>query len=245
VDGKREVTVTSEAYDTAGVRNINEAVRQMFDERFQPLYPGVTLEVGGEFSEFGDLLVQILRIFLVGVFLIYLILATQFKSYTQPLLILLTVPFAFVGVILYLLVSGTPLSTIVIYATVALAGIAVNDTIVLVTFANERRTAGAAVGDAVVEAAATRLRPIILTSVTTIAGLIPTAIGLGGSSVVWGPMASTIIFGLLFSTLTTLVIVPSFYGTFYDHSRRIARRNRRTERRSERKRSQLRQEKGA
>jgi len=181
--------------------------------------------VGGEFAEFGDTLRDILRVFVIGVLLIYAILATQFNSYTQPLLILITVPFAFVGVVLFLLISGTPLSTTVIYASVALAGIAVNDAIVLISFANEsRRDQGMAVGPAVTESSITRLRPIILTSLTTIAGLVPTAIGLGGASVVWGPMASTIIFGLIFSTITTLIIVPSFYGVFYDHSRRDARR---------------------
>jgi multidrug efflux pump subunit AcrB len=87
----------------------------------------------------------------------------------------------------------------------------------------------------VTEAAVTRLRPILLTSITTIAGLVPTAIGLGGYSVVWGPMARTIIFGLLFSTITTLVIVPSFYGLFYDHERRNARKERRRQRRTARR----------
>jgi multidrug efflux pump subunit AcrB len=221
IDGKREATVTAEAYSTAGVPGINSDIYRLFAETLQPSYPGVVLEVGGEFAEIAETLQEILRVFVIGIFLIYLILATQFNSYTQPLLILITVPFAFVGVILFLLLSGTPLSTTVIYAGVALAGIAVNDTIVLITFANENRRKGdMATSEAVVDAAVTRLRPIILTSLTTIAGLIPTAIGLGGTSVVWGPMASTIIFGLVFSTITTLVVVPSFYGVFYDRRRR-------------------------
>lgn len=90
---------------------INEDVRDLWDTELQFLYPGVDFAVGGEFSEFQDLLVDILRIFLIGVFLIYLILGAQFNSYSQPLLILLSVPFAFVGIILYLAVSGTPFST--------------------------------------------------------------------------------------------------------------------------------------
>lgn len=236
IDGKREVTITAEAYSEENVPEINAAIQNLFDTEFQVRYPGMVLSVGGEFAEIADTLVEILRVFVIGIFLIYLVLATQFNSYTQPLLILLTVPFAFVGVILYLLVSGTPLSTVVIYATVALAGIAVNDTIVLITFANERQAEGASVGEAVLDAAVTRLRPIILTSITTIAGLLPTALGLGGSSVVWGPMASTIIFGLVFSTLTTLVVVPSIYGIFYDKSRREERK---TLRRSEKERRKL------
>ena len=223
VDGKREVTVSSEATDTSGVRGINAEVRRMFDERFQPLYPGVSLVVGGEFSEFNNLLVQILRIFLVGVFLIYLILGAQFKSYLQPGLIILTVPFAFAGVVVYLFASGTPFSTTVLYAGVALAGIAVNDSIVLVSYINDLRKQGKSVAEAVAQGVTTRLRPILLTSLTTIAGLLPTALGLGGKSVVWQPMASTIIFGLVFSTLTALLVIPSLYGIVEDFRGRLSR----------------------
>jgi multidrug efflux pump subunit AcrB len=170
------------------------------------------------------LLIQILRIFLIGIFLIYLILGTQFKSYIQPFLIMFSVPLAFTGVLIYLVVSGTPFSTTVLYAGVALAGIAVNDAIVLISFINERRAEGSDIGSAVMEAAETRLRPIILTSLTTIAGLAPTAIGLGGQSVVWGPMASTIIFGLVFSTIATLIFIPALYGSLFDRVSRIERR---------------------
>jgi multidrug efflux pump subunit AcrB len=216
LDGKREVTITAEAYSNERLDAINADVASLFDQSLLPGLPGVELVVGGEFAELSNLLVEILRVFLIGVFLIYLILGAQFRSYTQPLLILLSVPFAFVGVILFLIVSGTSLSTTVIYAAVALAGIAVNDTIVLISFINERRDSGVEIAEAVVEGAVTRLRPIVLTSLTTIAGLLPTAVGLGGRSVIWSPMASTIIFGLLFSTITALVVVPCVYGILYD-----------------------------
>lgn len=105
----------------------------------------------------------------------------------------------------------------------ALAGIAVNDAIVLISFINDKRTEGLAVSAAVIEAAHTRIRPILLTSLTTIVGLLPTAIGIGGTSVVWGPMASTIIFGLIFSTLTALFIIPLLYGLIYDRTVRRKR----------------------
>lgn len=136
------------------------------------------------------------------------------------MLILISVPFAFVGVILYLFFSGTPFSTTVIYAGVALAGIAVNDAIVLISFINELRAEGRSVIESVKLAAQSRIRPILLTSLTTIGGLLPTAIGLGGTSVVWGPMASTIMFGLLFSTLSALFIIPLLYGMFYSRKDR-------------------------
>ncbi len=219
VDGKREVTINAEAYSEENVPAINDAIETYYNETYALTNPEIRLEVGGEFADLQNLLTQILRIFLLGVFLIYMILGTQFKSYTQPILIILTVPFAFIGVILFLILTGTPFSTTVLYAGVALAGIAVNDSIVLISLVNNLKKEGKTVGEAVIEAATTRLRPILLTSITTIAGLLPTAIGIGGKSVVWGPMASTIIFGLLFSTITALFVIPSLYGLFYDKRR--------------------------
>lgn len=216
VDGKREIAIKSEATDRSGLPKINEQIISLYNKEIRPLYPDIEFKVGGDFSEFADLLVQIARIFLVGLFLIYLILGAQFKSYSQPFIILLSVPFAFVGVILYLAISGTPFSTTVLYAGVALAGIAVNDAIVLIDFINSNRKEGVPLADTILEGTRTRLRPILLTSVTTIAGLLPTALGIGGSSVVWQPMASTIIFGLLLSTLSALVVIPSLYGLLYD-----------------------------
>jgi multidrug efflux pump subunit AcrB len=231
IDGKRQVTVSAEAYDESRIRTINSEIKEYYQQEIAPGTTGVQLVVGGEFSELDDLLIQILQIFLIGIFLIYVILGTQFKSYGQPFLILFAVPFSFVGIVLYLVLSGTPFSTTVMYAAVALAGIAVNDSIVLISFINDLREKNYATKDAVIRASVTRLRPIILTSVTTIGGLLPTAIGIGGRSVVWGPMASTIIFGLLFSTLTALLLVPCLYGLFDDLK---VGRQRRTELRRQR-----------
>jgi len=226
LDGRRELTVTAGAYTNENIPAINARIQQIWDTEFAARYPGVEFSVGGEFAEFNNLLIQILQIFLIGVFLIYVILGAQFKSYVQPFLIMFSVPLAFAGVLIYLAVSGTPFSTTVLYAGVALAGIAVNDAIVLISFINERRKEND-VGTAVLDAAETRLRPIILTSLTTIAGLTPTAIGLGGTSVVWGPMAATIIFGLVFSTLATLIFIPALYGSLFDRVPRAERRERR------------------
>lgn len=216
IEGKRVVTITSGAYRNDQIPEINKNISAIIKDEYSLRYPDQLLEVEGEFAEFGTLIFQILQIFLIGVFLIYLILGTQFKSYTQPFLILFSVPMAFAGIILYLFISGTPFSTTVLYAGVALAGIAVNDAIVLISFINELRAEGKSVSEAVFTAAATRLRPILLTSLTTIAGLLPTAMGIGGISVVWQPMASTIIFGLLFSTLTALILIPLLYGILYE-----------------------------
>jgi multidrug efflux pump subunit AcrB len=121
-------------------------------------------------------------LFLFGLGLIYLILAAQFRSYFQPLIILMTVPLAFTGVVLGLLVSGNPLSLYTLYGVVALTGIAVNAAIVLISAANERLAAGMGLEHAVVHAARRRVVPILITTVTTIGGLFSLAIGLGGKA---------------------------------------------------------------
>jgi len=219
-DQRREITIESNATNTENLFLVDNDIREYFTTTLQPQYPNVDLVVGGEFADFANLLSDILIVLSIGIFLIYVILGTQFRSYLQPILIIMTIPFSFLGVILYLIISGTSLSTIVIYAAVALAGIAVNDSIVLISFVNELRAKGKSVYEAVIEATTMRLRPILLTSLTTIFGLLPTAIGLGGRSIVWIPMANTIIFGLLFSTTTTLIIVPCLYGLFLERRSR-------------------------
>jgi multidrug efflux pump subunit AcrB len=146
----------------------------------------------------------------------YLILGAQFKSFIQPFIIAFAIPFSGVGFILFLVISQTPFSLLLMYAAAALIGICVNDSIVLISFINTQRRKGIDIFEAVVEGAVVRLRPIILTSITTIAGLFPMAVGLGGKSSLWAPMASTIMFGLLFSTIGTLLIIPCVYGILDD-----------------------------
>ena len=219
IDGKRTASVSSGAYNKDKIPEITQTVIKEAEKEFSLKYPDLEIKSGGEFEEFKDLLKKIAQIFLIAIFLVYMILGTQFKSYTQPFLILFSVPAGFAGIILYLLVSGTPFSTTVMYGAVALAGIAVNDSIVLVSFINELRKMGRSVKEAVIEASETRLRPILLTSVTTIAGLLPTAAGIGGKSVIWQPMANTIIFGLVFSTASALILLPALYAVFYERKK--------------------------
>jgi multidrug efflux pump len=176
--------------------------------RIASRYEDIQFEIGGEFEEFAEAFQDMAKLFAVGVILIYLILGTQFRSYIQPLVILTTVPFAFIGAMVGLLVAGDKFSLVTLFGVVALAGIVVNDSIVLISFMNNARRAGADRWSSVVDAGVTRLRPIILTSVTTIGGLFPTVVGIGGSSAVWRPLANTIAWGLLFSTVLTLLIIP-------------------------------------
>jgi len=179
-------------------------------------YRDVHLEVGGEFEEFATAFQDIGKLFLIGLVLIYLILGTQFRSYIQPLVILTTVPFGFIGAMIGLLVTGDKFGIVTLFGVVALAGIVVNDSIVMISFINNARRAGRDRWESLIEAGKTRLRPVILTSVTTIGGLLPTVIGIGGSSAVWRPLASTIAWGLVFSTLLTLLVIPCVISVLDD-----------------------------
>ena len=153
-------------------------------------------------------------LFLLGLGLIYLIIATQFRSYFQPLLILSTVPMAFTGVVFGLVLTRNPLSLYTLYGVIALTGIAVNSAIVLIDAANARIKAGMRPLHATIYAARRRVIPILMTTSTTIAGLFSLAVGLGGKSLVWGPVASSIVAGLGVASLLTLFMVPTLYRVF-------------------------------
>lgn len=213
---KREITVSADTYDKTNIRAISVEMGKIFEQKFKPVYPAISLKPGGEFEEFGRIMADVLRLLGVGFFLMYLILGAQFKSFLQPFIIAFAIPFAGTGFILFLVISQTSFTILLMYAAAALIGICVNDSIVLISFINSLRRKGSTTTDAVIEGCVVRLRPIILTSITTIAGLFPMAVGLGGKSDMWAPMASTIMFGLIFSTIGTLLIIPCIYGILDD-----------------------------
>ena len=188
----------------------------------QGRYPQITLDQTGELDDIQESLDSIWLLMLLGMGIIYIILGTQFRSYFQPFMVLATVPLTFTGVALGLLVTGNPLSLFTIYGVVALVGISVNAAIVLISAANMRLAGGMSLLHATVYAARRRVIPIIITSMTTIAGLLSLAIGLAGESVVWGPVATAIVWGLMFSTLLTLFVIPLLYRTFMAFSARAA-----------------------
>jgi multidrug efflux pump subunit AcrB len=213
-------TITVEAsIDKTQVDTVtaNQRVQRQWAQ-LAPQYPGVVLDFSGELDDIQESLDAMWVLFLLGVGLIYLILGTQFRSYFQPLMILTTVPLAFTGVVLGLLITRNPLSLYTLYGVVALAGIAVNAAIVLISAANARLAAGMTVLHATLYAARRRVIPILITSLTTIAGLFSLATGLGGHSLVWGPVATAIVWGLGFSTLLTLFVIPLLYRFFMGRS---------------------------
>ncbi|MBW2525997.1 MAG: efflux RND transporter permease subunit [Deltaproteobacteria bacterium] len=208
---QRAITLSADLdKDKTDIVVVNDQLQKKFDE-LATRYRGINLDFGGEFQEFKETFNNIAQLFLIGVLLIYLILGAQFRSYVQPVVILFTVPFAFVGAMVGLVVSGNPFSVVTMFGMVALAGVAVNDAIVLISFANDARAAGMSAEDAVVEAGRLRLRPVILTSATTVAGLLPMAMGVGGMSLTWGPLANTIVWGLWVATALTLFFIPAVY----------------------------------
>ncbi len=207
-------TITLEANLDSELNNSISANDQIADkwQEIADKYPDVTLDFSGEMDDIKESLNGMAVLFLFGIGLIYMILGTQFKSYTQPLLILATVPMAFTGVIIGLIVSNNPLSLYTLYGVIALAGIVANDAIVLVSTANRNLAKGMSLAHAIVKASQRRVMPILITTVTTMAGLFSLASGLGGKSLMWGPLATAIVWGLGFATILTLLIVPPLYA---------------------------------
>jgi HAE1 family hydrophobic/amphiphilic exporter-1 len=187
-------------------------------------HPGVSLIFGGEFQVTDETFDQMRRAFLLALMAIYGILAAQFRSYLQPLIVMSVIAFSFIGVTLGIYVLDYALSMYVLYAMVGLAGIVVNDSLVLIDFVNRERARGSPPQGAVIAASARRFRPILLTTVTTIAGLLPMALGLTGESVVYGPFAAAIVFGLAVASLLTLFVVPALYLGLEDAKRAFLRR---------------------
>ncbi|MBX3610487.1 MAG: efflux RND transporter permease subunit [Hydrogenophaga sp.] len=183
-------------------------------EQMRTRHPGVDLDFSGELEDIEESLAAMQVLFMLGVGLIYLILAAQFRSYWQPLMILVTVPLAFTGVAFGLAISGNPLSLYTLYGVIALTGIAVNSAIVLIDAANARQAEGMSTIHAIVQAGRRRVVPILITTTTTIGGLFSLAFGLGGQSLLWGPVAASIVWGLAFSTVLTLFMVPLLYLAF-------------------------------
>jgi HAE1 family hydrophobic/amphiphilic exporter-1 len=150
----------------------------------------------------------------LAVFMVYLVMASQFESLLHPFLILFTVPLACAGSIYGLFLTGTNVSIVVFIGLIMLAGIVVNNAIVLIDRINQLREAGSEKSIAIKEAAHSRLRPILMTTLTTTLGLLPMAIGLGEGSEIRTPMAITVIFGLLYATVLTLFLIPILYSLF-------------------------------
>ena len=185
-----------------------------------PTPDGVDLEVGGTVEDQGDAFTDLMTLFVLIVILVYIVMATQFESLKFPFIIMFTIPFAFTGVFLALWLTSTPLSLIALIGAIMLVGIVTKNGIVMVDYMNLLIERGSGVFDAVIAGGKSRLRPVLMTSFTTVLGMLPLAIGTGAGSETWQPMGIAVIGGLTFSTILTLFIVPVLYSILVNRSQR-------------------------
>jgi len=184
----------------------------------------LSVEIGGSYEDqqemFGDLIMLLVMI----IILVYIVMASQFESFMSPFVIMFSIPFAFVGVLLGLWVTGTPLGTMGMIGILILMGIVVKNGIVLIDYTILMRERGKSVAEASVIAARSRLRPILMTTLTTVLGMIPMAIGQGEGSEMWRSLGMVVAWGLSISTLVTLVIIPTVYASMASWQERRAAR---------------------
>ena len=206
---KRYLTVSSEIADGYNVSLVSSDVEKALESYETP--KGITFEISGENENIMDSMKQLVEMLLLGVMLVYMIMVAQFQSLKSPFIIMFTIPLAFTGGMLALLVTGFEISVISMLGFVMLCGIIVNNGIVLVDYINQLRLEGMERRKAIAEAGATRMRPIFMTSITTILGLIVMALGVGDGAEMMQPIAIVCIGGLLYATLLTLFVIPCLY----------------------------------
>ncbi len=185
-----------------------------------PKPSGVMVQISGAIEEQMEAFMDIALLLVVSLILVYLVMASQFESLKMPFIIMFSIPFAFSGVAIALWVTSTTLSVISGIGAVLLIGIVVKNAIVLVDFINLMRERGLELYEAIAVSGRSRLRPVFMTSATTILGMLPLALSSGPGSELWSPMGISVIGGLVFSTFVTLVLVPVIYAVFAKHGER-------------------------
>ncbi|MEO1582204.1 MAG: efflux RND transporter permease subunit, partial [Pseudomonadota bacterium] len=207
---QERVAVVSASLTSGDLGTVSKALEARLNEISLP--EGMTVEVLGQSEEMERSLTSMQFTLALAIFLVYLVMASQFESLTHPFVILFTIPLAMVGAVLALWVTGTTVNVVAFIGMIMLAGIVVNNAIVMIDTINQLRNGGMPREAAIFEGARTRLRPILMTTLTTALGLLPMAIGLGQGAEVRTPMAITVIGGLLTSTLLTLIVIPVVYS---------------------------------
>ena len=224
-DRQRVISVSASLFDVA-LGEVVPEIEKILAETEIP--QGLSVTIGGSaqdqqesFADMGILLVLI-------ILLVYIVMATQFESLLMPFIIMFTLPFAFTGVFLALFITNTPLSLVALIGAIMLVGIVVKNGIVMVDFTNLLRGRGLSVNHAVIQAGKSRLRPVLMTSLTTILGLMPLAIGMGEGAEIWQPLGISIIGGLTFSTALTLIVIPVVYSVVCSRAQKREEKKRKT-----------------
>lgn len=218
---ERYVTVSSDVFgrDIGSVnRDIDESINKI------SLPPGYSIEYGGEQKQMMEAFSSLILALLLAVVLVYMVMAAQFESLLHPFIIMFSIPLAYTGSAIGLVLTGRSLSVPAFIGVIMLAGIVVNNAIVLVDYINTLRRRGMEIHEAILKAGPTRLRPILMTTLTTILGLFPLALGIGEGAEAQAPMATVVIGGLTTSAILTLVVVPVIYTLFDDIAVRIKRK---------------------
>ncbi len=211
-DRERFVSVSAPLPEGMATSDMNEAITAKIEEAGLPA--GVSWKFGGTYDDQVQTFQTLGLLMVLIVILVFIVMAAQFESLTYPFVIMFAVPFAFVGVLIGLVLTGTPMSIMAMVGAVMTIGIVVNNGIVLVDYANLNRERGMGVIRAVVDSGRSRLRPVLMTTLTTVLGMLPLALGRGEGSEVWRGMGMTVAWGLSVSTVVTLIFVPVLYTIF-------------------------------
>ncbi|EKP14938.1 efflux RND transporter permease subunit [Leptospira borgpetersenii] len=225
LDGKRLLTITANLDESkTDTRRANAEIARL-SKGIIDKYPGYRMRFGGENKDTEESLTSLGRAFLIAFIIIFMILASLFRSVIQPVIVVSSIPFSLIGVILAFILHGEYFGFLAFLGIVGLAGVVVNDSIVLVDFANQLRLEkpGEDIDSILIETGLLRLRPVVLTTVTTVLGLLPTAYGIGGRDPFLVPMALAFGWGLAFSSFLTLVAVPVLYKTVHNAQLRMNR----------------------
>ncbi len=210
-DRQRVVTVTGSIYKRALSEIVNDVNKEL-DNISLPA--GIDVVLAGTYEDQQDAFADLFLLLLISVVLVYIVMASQFESFTYPMIIMVSIPFSFTGSILTLLIFGHSLNVMGIIGGIMLIGIVVKNGIILIEYINVNRDRGRSIQYSVVEAGRSRLRPVLMTAATTGLGMLPLALAIGQGSEFWQTMGISVIGGLVFSTVLTLVIVPTLYAMF-------------------------------
>lgn len=205
-----KVSITPAAGVALG--DIALASQQIIDN-LENIPQDVSMYIGGSYEDQQESFSSLILLLLLSLMLVYIVMAAQFESFKMPFIIMLAIPFAFTGVILALLITNTTLSIVAALGAIMLVGIVTKNGIVLIDFINLMRERGIRLYDAIALACRSRLRPVLMTSLTTILGMVPMAMSIGEGSETWRPMGVAVIGGMVFSTIITMIIVPAAYAS--------------------------------
>ena len=208
---QRYLRITSDLFGRS-LGDVTADIQAQLDQMTIP--QGVAVSFGGQIREQQEAFADLAFLLLLSIFLVYVVMAAQFESFRMPLIIMVSIPFAFTGVLLALFVTGMELNVISMIGSVILVGIVVKNSIVMIDYTNLLVARGYSVYDSVLQSGKSRLRPVLMTTLTTLLAMIPLAVSRAEGSEIWAPMGVAVIGGLTFSTLITLVLVPVFYFVF-------------------------------